>query len=130
VRGVSYAYLSRIEAGKRPVSLKALRLLSERLGVLPEYLETGELATVTDRLAERAFGQSDGALWIALTREGVTLTWQEAGDTYQLDRPGDNLTHALQTAVERIDELARLETDERRLQARRAEIARERQQAE
>ena len=40
--GVSYAYLSRIEAGYRTPSLKALRLLAERLGVTAEYLETGE----------------------------------------------------------------------------------------
>jgi hypothetical protein len=25
---------------------------------------------------------TDGALWIVLTAEGVTLSWQEAGDRY------------------------------------------------
>jgi len=39
--GVTYAYVSRIEAGQRGPSLKALRLLARRLGVTPEYLETG-----------------------------------------------------------------------------------------
>jgi transcriptional regulator with XRE-family HTH domain len=39
--GISYAYVSRIEAGQRNPSLKAIRLLARRLGVTPEYLETG-----------------------------------------------------------------------------------------
>jgi tetratricopeptide (TPR) repeat protein len=39
--GVSYAYISRIEAGTRQPSVKALRKLARKLGVTPEYLETG-----------------------------------------------------------------------------------------
>ena len=39
--GVSYAYISRIEAGARRPSVKALRMLAKRLGVTPGYLETG-----------------------------------------------------------------------------------------
>jgi transcriptional regulator with XRE-family HTH domain len=39
--GVSYAYISRIENGGRRPSLKALRAIASRLGVDPEYLETG-----------------------------------------------------------------------------------------
>lgn len=39
--GVSYAYISRIEAGARRPSVKALRMLAEKLGVTAEYLETG-----------------------------------------------------------------------------------------
>ena len=39
--GVSYAYVSRIEAGQRDPSLKALRVLARRLGVSLEHLETG-----------------------------------------------------------------------------------------
>src|SRR5881227_848526 len=39
--GVSYAYISRIEAGARTPSVKALRKLSQKLGVTVEYLETG-----------------------------------------------------------------------------------------
>src|SRR5437763_12089464 len=43
--GVSYAYISRIEAGTRQPSVKALRMLARKLGVSAEYLETGsELA--------------------------------------------------------------------------------------
>src|SRR2546430_14899949 len=39
--GVSYAYISRIEAGTRQPSVKALRKLAPKLGVSVEYLETG-----------------------------------------------------------------------------------------
>jgi len=38
--GVSYAYISRIEAGERQPSTKALRQLAPKLGVSVEYLET------------------------------------------------------------------------------------------
>jgi transcriptional regulator with XRE-family HTH domain len=40
-RGVSYAYISRIESGQRTPSVHAIRLLARRLGVAPEYLESG-----------------------------------------------------------------------------------------
>jgi transcriptional regulator with XRE-family HTH domain len=40
--GVSYAYISRIEAGARTPSVKAMRLLAQKLGVTVEQLETGE----------------------------------------------------------------------------------------
>jgi transcriptional regulator with XRE-family HTH domain/cellobiose-specific phosphotransferase system component IIA len=39
--GVTYAYISRIESGQRTPSLSAIRVLARRLGVTPEYLETG-----------------------------------------------------------------------------------------
>lgn len=55
--GITYAYISRIEAGTRQPSVKALRILARRLGVTPEYLETGsELPAVQAlelRLAEQ-----------------------------------------------------------------------------
>ncbi|HVM17347.1 MAG TPA: helix-turn-helix transcriptional regulator [Gaiellaceae bacterium] len=47
--GVSYAYISRIEAGTRQPSVKALRKLAAKLGVSPEYLETGEDVRPVDR---------------------------------------------------------------------------------
>jgi len=40
--GVSYAYISRIEAGKRRPSVRALRTLASRLDVSVHWLETGE----------------------------------------------------------------------------------------
>jgi transcriptional regulator with XRE-family HTH domain len=39
--GVSYAYISRIEAGTRQPSVKALRRLAAKLNVSADYLETG-----------------------------------------------------------------------------------------
>ena len=39
--GVTYAYISRIEAGQRRPSEKALRSLAEKLGTTAHYLETG-----------------------------------------------------------------------------------------
>ena len=39
--GVSYAYISRIEAGARRPSLRALRKLAAKLDVTALYLETG-----------------------------------------------------------------------------------------
>ncbi len=47
--GVSYAYISRIEAGTRIPSVKALRRLAPKLGVTPEYLETGRDAIVVSQ---------------------------------------------------------------------------------
>lgn len=39
--GVSYTYLSRVESGDRTPSVKAIRALARKLGVTPEYLESG-----------------------------------------------------------------------------------------
>src|SRR5918999_888109 len=48
--GVSYAYISRIEAGARTPSVKALRKLAQKLGVTVEYLETGrDIRDIDDR---------------------------------------------------------------------------------
>jgi tetratricopeptide (TPR) repeat protein len=48
--GVSYAYISRIEAGARTPSVKALRKLAQKLGVSVEFLETGrDIRDVDDR---------------------------------------------------------------------------------
>src|SRR5690242_931579 len=48
--GVSYAYISRIEAGARTPSVKTLRMLARKLGVSVEYLETGrDLLDVDER---------------------------------------------------------------------------------
>ncbi len=66
--GVSYAYISRIEAGTRQPSVKALRKLAAKLGVSADFLETGseldpagarELRLTDLELAVR-LGESDG----------------------------------------------------------------------
>src|SRR2546421_3711477 len=46
--GVSYAYISRIEAGARQPSVKALRKLAQKLGVSADYLETGSEVRADD----------------------------------------------------------------------------------
>jgi tetratricopeptide (TPR) repeat protein len=49
-QGVSYAYISRIEAGTRTPSVKALRVLAKKLEVSVDYLETGsELGAAEER---------------------------------------------------------------------------------
>jgi transcriptional regulator with XRE-family HTH domain len=40
--GVSYAYISRLEADERHPSIRALRQLAPKLGVSAHWLETGE----------------------------------------------------------------------------------------
>ena len=50
--GISYAYISRIEAGARTPSVKAMRRLAEKLGVSVEYLETGRATAVEQGVAE------------------------------------------------------------------------------
>ena len=40
--GVSFAYISRLEANARQPSLKALRKMASKLGVSLHWLETGE----------------------------------------------------------------------------------------
>jgi tetratricopeptide (TPR) repeat protein len=47
--GVSYAYISRIEAGTRQPSVKALRKLAAKLGVSADYLETGSEVRDSER---------------------------------------------------------------------------------
>jgi transcriptional regulator with XRE-family HTH domain len=58
--GVSYAYISRIEAGTRQPSVKALRRLASKLAVTADYLETGsdldEEAARELRLADLELG--------------------------------------------------------------------------
>ncbi len=60
--GVSYAYISRIEAGARVPSVKALRQLAGKLGVAVEHLETGEPTPVEQGIL--AAGLEYGSLTI------------------------------------------------------------------
>jgi tetratricopeptide (TPR) repeat protein len=61
--GVSYAYVSRIEAGQRRPSLRAIRVLARRLGVSAQYLETGSMTTSEE---EREIRLSDAELRLRL----------------------------------------------------------------
>src|SRR5438067_11083905 len=84
--GVSYAYISRIEAGTRQPSVKALRRLAAKLGVSAEYLETGfellpadrrELRLADLELAVR-LGEADG---IEQPLEELLAEAVDAGDS-------------------------------------------------
>jgi transcriptional regulator with XRE-family HTH domain len=57
--GVSYAYISRIEAGARTPSVKALRKLAPKLGVSVEYLETGYESPVQAGVSEAGLDLAD-----------------------------------------------------------------------
>jgi tetratricopeptide (TPR) repeat protein len=61
--GVSYAYISRIEAGARRPSVKALRMLARKLGVSADYLETGSEIRESD---ERELRIADAELELRL----------------------------------------------------------------
>src|SRR5437870_2588630 len=50
--GISYAYISRIEAGARTPSVKALRQIAGRLGVTVEHLETGDRTAIEWGIAD------------------------------------------------------------------------------
>lgn len=84
--GVSYAYISRIEADARRPSLKALRILARSLRVSPEYLETGlELRDLDDRELRLAEAELDLLLGEQLDRPaelfaGVVEEATTAGD--------------------------------------------------
>lgn len=64
--GVSYAMISRVEAGDRKPSLKTIRALARRLGVSAHYLETGELVPPDE---ERELALSDAELELRLSRD-------------------------------------------------------------
>jgi transcriptional regulator with XRE-family HTH domain len=62
-RGVSYAYISRIESGNRHPSLKAVRELARRLGVSVEELDTGRRVSPAE---ERELQVTDAELQLRL----------------------------------------------------------------
>jgi transcriptional regulator with XRE-family HTH domain len=58
--GVGHAYISRIEDGQRTPSLRALRVLADKLGVTLEHLETGrEIPLVLERDYQLATAELD-----------------------------------------------------------------------
>jgi transcriptional regulator with XRE-family HTH domain len=76
--GVSYAYISRIEAGTRTPSVKALRRLAAKLGVSADYLETG---SDLDEAAARELRLSNLELSVRLGEtEGVEPALRAAVD--------------------------------------------------
>jgi transcriptional regulator with XRE-family HTH domain len=86
--GVSYAYVSRIEAGQREPSLKALRILARKLRVSLEMLETG--AAVSEA-HDRQLRLADAELELSLGTDlraaeesfrALLVDARESGDTY------------------------------------------------
>jgi tetratricopeptide (TPR) repeat protein len=90
--GLSTAQISRIEAGKRQPSVRAIRLLARELRVSPEYLETGHAMTAADSLELRLadvevrirFGENPTELLAVL--EGVSHEIEQTGNPVLLAR--------------------------------------------
>ena len=122
--GVSYAYISRIEAGTRQPSVKALRKLAERLGVSAGYLELGVERTETDDLVEalvRRTGLGLGAVTFRLepTPE-VALSFGCNGESRTVT--GSTLTDAVRAALAWVDDLDLLREDRERLDRKEREL--------
>src|SRR5215510_13664555 len=81
--GVSYAYISRIEAGARRPSVKALRMLARKLGVSAEYLETGSEITAAEL---RQLQLAEAELRLRLDHEDLPLD-----DLAEILREADSL---------------------------------------
>lgn len=64
--GISFAYISRIEAGARRPSLHAVRKLARKLDVSADYLETGRLLAGPD---ERELRLSDAEIALRLNED-------------------------------------------------------------
>ena len=114
--GVSYAYISRIEAGARTPSVKALRKLSQKLGVSVEYLETGRDIREVD---DRELRLSDAELELRLqgdTREAeqklekLLDESRTAGDGPSATRAAIGLGFAAAVRGNHLDAVERLET--------------------
>ena len=78
--GMSIAHISRIEAGKRQPSMKVIRGIARRLGVSPDFLETGVELT---------------------TREDLDLTLSDAELRIRLDPSDETVEGDLHALVER-----------------------------
>jgi tetratricopeptide (TPR) repeat protein len=113
--GVSYAYISRIEAGARRPSVKALRLLARKLGVSADYLETG--SEIRD-VEERELKLSDAELELRLaddpseaerTVRDVLDEAMRAGDTIAATRAQIALGFAAQRSGDNRDATKHLE---------------------
>jgi transcriptional regulator with XRE-family HTH domain len=84
--GVSYAYISRIEAGARTPSVKALRKLAQKLGVSVEFLETGrDIREVDDRELRLA----DAELQVRLDADTAAAEEKLAGIFEEAKAAGD-----------------------------------------
>jgi tetratricopeptide (TPR) repeat protein len=113
--GVSYAYISRIEAGARTPSVKALRMLAAKLGVSVEYLETGRDIRDTDA---RELELADAELELRLNDDtagaerrllAVLEDARRAGDHLAAGRASIGLGFAAARRGNHLDAVERLE---------------------
>jgi tetratricopeptide (TPR) repeat protein len=113
--GVSYAYISRIEAGARTPSVKALRMLAAKLGVSVEYLETGRDIRETDA---RELELADAELELRLNHDtagaerrlaAVLEDARRAGDHAAASRASIGLGFAAARKGNHLDAVERLE---------------------
>lgn len=113
--GVSYAYISRIEAGERRPSVKALRVLASKLEVSAEYLETGREITADEdrelRLAdaELAIRLADDSTEAVAQLEQILQEAVTAGDTSSATRARLALGLAAAGAERHAEAVQRLE---------------------
>jgi transcriptional regulator with XRE-family HTH domain len=113
--GVSYAYISRIEAGARTPSVKALRKLSQKLEVSVEYLETGrDIREVDDRElrladAELELRLSDDFSGAEEKLEAILKEATGAGDVVSATRARISLGLAASARGEHLAAVERLE---------------------
>jgi transcriptional regulator with XRE-family HTH domain len=114
--GVSYAYISRIEAGARTPSVKALRKLSQKLGVSVEFLETGrDIREVDDR--ELRLGDAELRLRLGTDTDAAEKILGEvfeearaAGDRVSASRAAISLGIAAALRGNHLDAVERLES--------------------
>jgi tetratricopeptide (TPR) repeat protein len=113
--GVSYAYISRIEAGARTPSVKALRMLARKLAVSVEYLETGRDLRDMD---ERELRIADAELELRLAEDVASAEHKleailddsvKAGDTISATRARIALGLAAAQRGNHLDSVERLE---------------------
>jgi transcriptional regulator with XRE-family HTH domain len=113
--GVSYAYISRIEAGARTPSVKALRKLAQKLNVSVEYLETGrDTRDVDERELRLADAELDLRLGgdIAVAEEKIAAVLDDAvaaGDPGSADRARIALGLAAARRGDHLEAVERLE---------------------
>src|SRR5215471_17405508 len=89
--GVSYAYISRIEAGARTPSVKALRMLARKLAVSVEYLETGREIGDAE---QRELKLSDAELELRLTDDTHAVEAKLREVLEDARRAGDHVSAA------------------------------------
>ncbi len=89
--GVSYAYISRIEAGARRPSVKALRRLAPKLGVSVEYLETGR--DLSDR-DQRELRLAEAELTLRLEQDSAKAEAEFSALVVEAQTAGDSETAA------------------------------------